>query len=86
MHYPEHQTWSLFFCSGRGSAWLERLVRDQEVAGSNPVAPTISKSLLNKDLQHGRFGGRLHFLAAVIQMVIQNVRRKVQNHSFENPL
>ena len=26
--------------TGRGSAWLERLVRDQEVAGSNPVAPT----------------------------------------------
>jgi hypothetical protein len=25
--------------AGRGSAWLERLVRDQEVAGSNPVAP-----------------------------------------------
>ena len=28
--------------SGRGSAWLERLVRDQEVGGSNPLAPTIS--------------------------------------------
>ena len=28
-------------CSGRGSAWLERLVRDQEVGGSNPLAPTI---------------------------------------------
>ena len=27
--------------SGCGSAWLERLVRDQEVAGSNPVTPTI---------------------------------------------
>src|SRR5258708_2640100 len=27
--------------TGRGSAWLERLVRDQEVAGSNPVAPTL---------------------------------------------
>src|SRR5713226_1927420 len=26
--------------SGRGSAWLERLVRDQEVDGSNPFAPT----------------------------------------------
>ena len=26
--------------SGRGSAWLERLVRDQEVPGSNPGAPT----------------------------------------------
>jgi hypothetical protein len=27
--------------AGRGSVWLERLVRDQEVAGSNPVAPTV---------------------------------------------
>ena len=26
--------------SGRGSAWLERLVRDQEAGGSNPLAPT----------------------------------------------
>ena len=31
--------------SGRGSAWLERLVRDQEVGGSNPLAPTTSKIL-----------------------------------------
>ena len=28
---------------GRSSAWLERLVRDQEVAGSNPVAPILAK-------------------------------------------
>lgn len=27
--------------SGRSSVWLERYVRDVEVAGSNPVAPTI---------------------------------------------
>src|SRR5438105_1573091 len=26
--------------TGCSSAWLERLVRDQEVAGSNPVTPT----------------------------------------------
>ena len=32
--------------SGRGSAWLERPVRDREVVGSNPIAPTISLSLL----------------------------------------
>src|SRR5205085_11647690 len=29
--------------TGRSSAWLERLVRDQEVAGSNPVAPNLPK-------------------------------------------
>ena len=28
--------------TGCGSAWLERLVWDQEVAGSNPVTPTIN--------------------------------------------
>ncbi len=26
--------------AGCGSAWLERLIWDQEVAGSNPVTPT----------------------------------------------
>jgi hypothetical protein len=35
--------------SGRSAAWLARLVRDQEVEGSNPFAPTTSKpSSLNK--------------------------------------
>jgi hypothetical protein len=35
--------WDQFLpLSGRGSAWLERLVRDQEVGGSNPLAPTNS--------------------------------------------
>ncbi len=29
--------------SGCGSAWLERLVWDQEVAGSNPVTPIWAK-------------------------------------------
>ena len=29
--------------SGRGSAWLECLPWEQEVAGSNPVAPTLFK-------------------------------------------
>ena len=29
--------------SGRSAAWLARLVRDQEVGGSNPLAPTIER-------------------------------------------
>ena len=44
LDFPESNDRSDVNCrdqtSGRGSAWLERLVRDQEVAGSNPVAPT----------------------------------------------
>ncbi len=28
-----------YYVPGCGSAWLERLVWDQEVAGSNPVTP-----------------------------------------------
>ena len=39
-----NSVWAASCCSrglsGRGSAWLERLVRDQEVGGSNPLAPT----------------------------------------------
>ena len=35
-----HETIANSATTGRSSAWLERLVRDQEVAGSNPVAPT----------------------------------------------
>jgi hypothetical protein len=33
----------VFKISGRSAAWLARLVRDQEVGGSNPLAPTTSK-------------------------------------------
>jgi hypothetical protein len=32
----------VFKISGRSAAWLARLVRDQEVGGSNPLAPTIT--------------------------------------------
>src|SRR6266851_5708789 len=36
--------------SGRSAAWLARLVRDQEVDGSNPFAPT--NSFRTSNLQH----------------------------------
>ena len=36
--------------SGCGSAWLERLIWDQEVAGSNPVTPTIYTIIFVYDL------------------------------------
>src|SRR5262245_14045129 len=35
-------------CAERSSAWLEHLVWDQDVAGSNPVAPTIFSLLLRR--------------------------------------
>lgn len=31
----------------RSSAWLEHLLWEQDVAGSNPVAPTISRQMLH---------------------------------------
>ena len=36
--------------TGCGSAWLERLVWDQEVAGSNPVTPIDRKQLNESEL------------------------------------
>ncbi len=38
-----------FKFSGRSSAWLERLVWDQEVAGSNPVAPIFCRLPRNRE-------------------------------------
>ena len=45
--------WFLFYNAlyrGCGSAWLERLIWDQEVAGSNPVTPTMYDLHQNKTL------------------------------------
>jgi hypothetical protein len=36
--------------TGRSSAWLERTVRDREVGGSNPLAPTFYKSFAERNL------------------------------------
>ncbi len=40
----------IFALSGSSSAWLERCVRDAEVAGSNPVSPIASFALLLSNL------------------------------------
>ena len=37
---------------GCGSAWLERLVWDQEVAGSNPVTPIITYARVAQLVEH----------------------------------
>jgi hypothetical protein len=37
--------------SGRSEAWLSRLVRDQEVGGSNPLAPTNFFPISDSQLQ-----------------------------------
>ena len=47
--------------TGRSSAWLERLVWDQEVAGSNPVAPIRRGKTLKARLSRG------HFFAVVVR-------------------
>ena len=39
----EHLHRTVRYLSGCGSAWLERLVWDQEVAGSNPVTPMFQQ-------------------------------------------
>jgi hypothetical protein len=43
--------------SGRSAAWLARLVRDQEVDGSNPFAPTILLQTLTRNFCLGAAGG-----------------------------
>ncbi len=57
--------------SGRSSAWLERMVWDHEVEGSNPFAPTI--------LKNGPFGADVEglFYCAAKTYAIE---RAVQEH------
>ena len=67
----------LAFLSGRSAAWLARLVRDQEVEGSNPFAPTTFSLI---------FIGLLitlpqlppKFVAHVAQITILEARNRVQ--------
>src|SRR5205085_9196788 len=55
--------------SGRSAAWLARLVRDQEVDGSNPFAPTTSISLRKFELRDIKLRLRFpHFVAHVAQL------------------
>ena len=54
--------------TGCGSAWLERLVRDQEVPGSNPGTPTINH--LGEIMRYGIFSdvhSNLEALEAVLE-------------------
>jgi hypothetical protein len=53
--------------SGRSAAWLARLVRDQEVEGSNPFAPTtlILPSHVLTHLRRNRFFGYLMNLRGI---------------------
>ena len=49
------------FLSGRSAAWLARLVRDQEVEGSNPFAPTTPKFTNYELLTYTIVSGRRRF-------------------------
>ena len=40
--------------TGRSSAWLERVVWDHEVAGSNPVAPIVFHAYVRQSDKTGR--------------------------------
>ena len=50
IEYILRHGWNAVDETGCGSAWLERLIWDQEVAGSNPVTPTMYDLHQNKTL------------------------------------
>ncbi len=47
-NHEQRETNTSINYSGSGSVWLERLVRDQEVGGSNPPSPTSFCSRLHE--------------------------------------
>src|SRR6516164_1476108 len=47
--------------TGRSSVWLERTVRDREVAGSNPVAPNRCKQHIPPTVAKATVDGILNF-------------------------
>ena len=55
--------------TGCGSAWLERLVWDQEVAGSNPVTPIARKCRRSKEISM-----KILDFAALFMLVNINVK------------
>jgi hypothetical protein len=57
--------------SGRSAAWLARLVRDQEVDGSNPFAPTI---LFTEVLRGRRSGFRLRAQTPAKRLKFKSIR------------
>ena len=61
--------------TGCSSAWLERYVRDVEVAGSNPVIPTIFRLK--------PFGQQVERLSPVRDQTYA-VELPVQTHDFED--
>src|ERR1700676_4232522 len=64
--------------SGRSAAWLARLVRDQEVEGSNPFAPTIISRVRPGDIGDRSYRRhRLHFWAKRVVERLQSFFVKI---------
>ena len=56
---PREQSTRVLSEAGRGAAWLARLTGGQEVAGSNPVAPTpLDRKPFDENVE-----GLSHFVA-----------------------
>ena len=84
------------FFAGRGSAWLERVVRDHEVGGSNPLAPMkaarfgyiLKRAVLFLEFAFAdcSFGVTLRRLRLLTQFAIPRVSPIPVQHSNQNGL